>query len=133
MRSEAARTLELERSLRRFSRRRSSGSLFTRRLREWSRLSWRVGFAVCVIALAGLNGRAELLSYTAFSTASLSAPERCPRLIIDDCFKMDAAAQTYMQLMAAANTFPMDRRIRWAPEQFALRFEVVEQRHSDGR
>lgn len=40
----------------------------------------------------------------------------------------DAAAQTYLQLVVAANTFPLDRRVRWSPAQFAVRYEIVSQR-----
>lgn len=89
---------------------------------------WRVTFAVGVVVLYCLNARAEWLAHLAYSTASLSASERCPRLTIRDCYRMDAAAQTYMQLLAAANAFPLDRNIRWSPEQFVVRYRIIEQR-----
>ena len=77
-----------------------------------------------------MNGRAEWLAHLAYSTASLPSPVRCTKLTIADCEKMDAAAQTYVQLFEAAGLYPLDRRIRWAPEQFVARYAEVERRHS---
>lgn len=100
-----------------------------RSLRFWG-WCWRGIFAAFVIAQVSLNGRAEWLAHLAYSTASLPSPARCMKLTIVDCEKMDAAAQTYMQLFAAAGLYPLDRRIRWAPDQFVARYEEVERRHS---
>lgn len=77
-----------------------------------------------------MNARAEWSAHLAYSTVRLSSAERCKLLTIPACGISDAAAQTYLQLLDAATWYPFDRRLRWAPAQFAARYEAVERQHA---
>lgn len=98
-----------ERAWRRFwqcavSRRRS-----TTRPPRSSRASWRVIFAVFVIALALDELAAEVLIWRVLISKNLSASER------------------YTNLILPASMFPLTHKVRWAPEQFALRYQIVQE------